>query len=193
MSSEIYPDPANSNAGPDSDPSSKTESFFRLFTGCQNHLYALILMMVHHEEDAADLLQETAVAMWENFDTYDPSRNFLAWGIGIARHKIRNFHRATQRTRVRLRAKLYEQIAEQVTHMSDQVTEQSRALTHCLKKLGETDQRFIVMRYEEGLPINKIAEKAGRSPQSMYKTMARIHNMLERCISRAIASEGSVS
>lgn len=193
MSSEIYPDPSNSNADPESDPSSKTESFFRLFTGCQNHLYALILMLVHHEEDAADLLQETAVAMWENFESYDQGRSFLAWGIGIARHKIRNFHRATQRTRTRLRQKLYEQIGHQVTLMSDQIAEQSQVLKTCLKKLAETDQRLIIMRYEHGMAINKIAEKTGRSPHGIYKTMARIHNVLERCVSRSMGSEGSVS
>lgn len=191
MNSERYPDPEKLKAGLKWDSSSKTERFFRLFTGCQNHLYALILMLVHHEEDAADLLQETAVAMWENFDSYDQERSFLAWGIGIARHKIRNFHRNTQRTRTRLRQKLYEQIAQQVTHMSDHITEQSLALKSCLQKLADTDQRLIIMRYEHGMAINKIAEKTGRSPHGIYKTMARIHNVLEKCVSRSMASEGS--
>jgi DNA-directed RNA polymerase specialized sigma24 family protein len=42
----------------------KSASFFRLYNSIHTRLYSLLLMMVHNEKDAEDLLQETATILW---------------------------------------------------------------------------------------------------------------------------------
>jgi len=44
---------------------------------------------------AEDLLQETAAAAAEKFTTYDPSRSFTAWVLGVARSRVARLHRTT--------------------------------------------------------------------------------------------------
>lgn len=180
----------NADKDQTSDPSIRTELFFQLFVGCQNHLYALILVMVHNESDAEDILQETAAIMWEKFGEFEAGRSFLAWGVGIARNKALDFHRKTQRSRARLGHKTYEQIIQRATHAADRIADRSEALKACQKKLKESDRRIIFMRYEKNLPIKTIADRLGLSTSGLYKNMSRILNLLQQCIKMTLAQKG---
>ena len=55
---------------------------------------AFITSIIRNFEDRNDILQDTAVAVVESFEKYDPAYNFTAWAIGIARNKIRNHFRS---------------------------------------------------------------------------------------------------
>jgi RNA polymerase sigma-70 factor (ECF subfamily) len=164
------------------EPLKKADRFFRFFMGCQNHLYAFILVTLHNEEDAEDILQDTVVALWEQFDEFEPGRSFLAWAMGIARNKVLVFLRQTRRTRTRLSQKTYEQILQHTTLIADKMSERIKAVRECTEKLTDPDRKIVVMRYEENIQIKKIAERMGRSPNGMYRTMARIHHLLENCV-----------
>lgn len=165
----------------------KAEQFFRFFMGCQSHLFAFLVMVVHNESNAEDLLQDTAVALWDQFDEFERDKSFLAWGLGIARNKALAFQRKTYRTRARLSQKTYEQILHHATLVSDQMGERKRALEECVEQLGQSDRRIVAMRYEQNTQIKKIAERLGRSSNGIYKTMARIHHLLEDCVRMTLA------
>ena len=50
-------------------------------------LYGIIYRIVGREEDAAEVLQDTFVKIWENGATYDPARGRLfTWMVNIARN-----------------------------------------------------------------------------------------------------------
>jgi len=49
---------------------------------------------------------------------------------------------------------------------------------------------LIRLRYESEIAITAIAERAGRSVQSVYKRMARIHDALLQCVRNAVSREG---
>ena len=62
----------------------------------------------HHAEhpqrnDARDIVQDTAVGLWQHFAQYDAERPFVNWALGFARMHVRRFFRAVER-RSRLRA-----------------------------------------------------------------------------------------
>lgn len=50
-------------------------------------------VMVPNINDARDVLQETAVALWQSIAHYDPARPFVAWARGIALNKAKMFNR----------------------------------------------------------------------------------------------------
>ena len=56
-------------------------------------LYRLVRRYLGNADDAYDLLQETFIAVWENFHRYDPKRSFAAWTRTIALNKCRDFSR----------------------------------------------------------------------------------------------------
>lgn len=50
------------------------------------------------EQMLGDIVAETVVIIWENFERYDPNRGrFMSWAIGIAHNKMRETLRQTQR------------------------------------------------------------------------------------------------
>ena len=67
-----------------------------------------------------------------------------------------------------------------------------QALRECIRKLNQRDYELIRMRYEEEIAVKTIAERVGRSIQSVYKRIAHIHDALVRCIRKTIAMEGLV-
>ena len=127
-------------------------------------------------------MQDTAAALWEQFDEFEPSKSFLAWAMGIARNKALVFQRKTRRTRARLSRKTYEHILRHTTLIAGRMNERMEAVKECVEKLTEPDRRIVMMRYEQNIQIKKIAERLGRSPNGMYRTMARIHHLLENCV-----------
>ena len=164
------------------------ELFFQLYGNCQNQLYSFLYMMVHNDNDAEDIQQETAAAMWEEFDNFEEGTNFTAWAIAIARNKAINFLKRNARSRALLREEFYDRVTEYIKKDDDNFSDRTAAMRECVKKLDKTDQDILKMRYDENITIKKIAEALGRSKKGIYHTVARIHTSLQGCIKRNLAS-----
>ena len=76
-----------------------------------------VLVMVPNRTDARDILQETAVALWRQFDSYDPQRPFVNWAMGFARIETRRFLARAQR-RAQLSEKAMAVLAVSYTHLT---------------------------------------------------------------------------
>ena len=160
--------------------------FFQLYGNCQNRIFGFLLMMVHNENDAEELLQETAAAMWEKFDNFEQGTNFTAWAITIARHKAINFLRKKTRLRPLLSDDIYKRISELEAKEEEDNSDRASALKKCMKTLKDSDQKLLQMRYEYEMSMSNIAELFGRSKIGIYQTLARIHNLLYLCIKKTM-------
>ena len=67
------------------------ERFTRLLLEAEPTMLRSILVIVPNRTDARDILQETAVALWRQFESYDSNRPFLNWAMGFARIETRRF------------------------------------------------------------------------------------------------------
>ena len=76
------------------------------------------------------------------------------------------------------------------TQFQDDKEEYIDVISGCVSHLNEIDQQIVKLRYSKGVTIKSIAGHMGRSTQGIYKTMARIHSVLEECVQRSIASLG---
>ena len=52
----------------------------------EKQIYRYILSLMPHSQDARDVLQETAIALYNKIDDYDPSRPFAPWAFRFAYH-----------------------------------------------------------------------------------------------------------
>ena len=68
----------------------KTHEVARLWVLAQPTVSAFIASLVRDFRDRDDVLQDVAVAVIDSFRSYDPSRPFVAWAIGIARNEVRH-------------------------------------------------------------------------------------------------------
>src|SRR5688500_11951600 len=60
-------------------------------------LYRWFLWLTDSPGDAADLTQDTFVAVWESLDRFDTARPLTPWLFGVARNVWRGHHAARRR------------------------------------------------------------------------------------------------
>ena len=170
--------------------SSKTNEFLRYLMGNQKRIYAFILAMVPNHEDAEDLFQETVLLMWSRFDSFTRDTSFAAWGIAVAKYQILSARKRYSRGRLQFSEAAMELLQRECEPFVGQIDSRMQALRRCVQRLNSRDHELIRLRYESEIAISAIAERAGRSVQSVYKRMARIHDALLQCVRNTISREG---
>ena len=69
------------------------KEFARLLTNHDRELRRYISLFVSRRDDVEEVLQQTAIMLWEKFAEYDPQREFLPWAIRFAYYEILNFRK----------------------------------------------------------------------------------------------------
>ena len=169
------------------EPQQKTVRFFRLYTTVQSRLYSFILTMVHNEHDAEELLQETAVYLWEQFDQYQEGTNFWAWAACVAKFRVLDFHKKNRKTRPLFENSVYQELFEITDPIANDSVERVKALKSCMEKLGLAEQRLLTLRFHENFSVQRIAQLTGRSRHGLYKTLSRILGLVRECMNRTLA------
>ena len=91
------------------------EEFVELLTRYDQALTAYVMSLVPSGNDAEDILQETELALWRSFDTYQSHTDFGAWARKTALHRVLDYRKRKQRENQRLwfGEKCYELLAEE--------------------------------------------------------------------------------
>lgn len=173
---------------PTTDHSDAHERFTRLLLESEPVMLRSILVVVPNRADAREILQETAVALWRQFETYDPARPFLNWAMGFARIETRRFLAKESR-----RAQLTQQAMEALEHEMKQVSEFDNAievhLTTCIGKLNEKARRLVKGYYHESHSPETLSQREGRTVEAIYKAIQRARRELQACIEKQLNSE----
>jgi len=163
------------------------EEFVRLFRESSPWLFNYLISLLRDAEDAEDALQETVYVCWEKFDQYDASIEFRAWARGIAYHKAMDTFKRRRKQGVLCSERFFETISGKAVAMAKYLENRSDAVKLCVKRLPEKDRDLIEQRYTFDASVQELAEGSGRSIHAIYRALRRIHDMLLRCIKRAIA------
>lgn len=170
--------------------SQKRAEFAELLRANQARLYGFIHALVRNLDDADDLLQQSAIILWNKFDLYDRQRSFFSWACGIARFEIANFLRARGRKKLYLSDDLNLLLIETADQLpADDMEDQREALESCIQKLRDSDRQLVHECYKNEEDVNGVAERMGRSSHSVYNSLRRIRQSLYECIQRTMASE----
>ncbi len=164
----------------------KNKYFFELYNAHQLKLHAFLLMMVHNEVDADDLLQETSAILWEKFEQFEPGTNFKAWAFAIAKNRACLFLRKKQQSHLLLSDEMCLEIVSVAEQVLDQQSDRIRALKECVQRLSIKDRELLKMRYRDNKVPRKLSKITGRSLSGLYKSLTRIHSLLRSCIGRTL-------
>jgi len=165
--------------------------FLGLFLKHQQEIYAYILTLVPHVNDADDLFQDGMTVMWQKFDQFSPGTNFAAWGIQIMRYRILEYRRNLARNkRVLIEDSLFEALLDYVPAIQDEMAARIEALRKCQTLLDDRAKRILKMRYERNTPVEEIASYLKVSRRHVYHILGQINSVLLRCMRRTLA-EGS--
>jgi RNA polymerase sigma-70 factor (ECF subfamily) len=159
----------------------------------QAQLFGYIYSLVRNVDDADDLFQQTSLVLWDKFDQFDPAKSFIAWACGVARFEVSNFVRHRGRSRLYFSDELCQMLIDAHEELDLEDVERRRtALAACLKKLRPDDQGLVDACYERSARIPEVADRWGRSTQSIHNSLRRIRRTLFECMSRSLAEGGSL-
>ena len=172
----------------------KGKAFLRLFLESERRLFAYILTLLPNRADADDVLQEASLVMWDKFDDEHPPTDFVAWGCRIAYFKVLDFYKKNRRNRVCFSQTMLEQVAETAIEQAStlQLDARREALAGCIEKLNSKNREVLVRRFAEGATAESTATELGRSVHAVYKSLAKIRELLFGCVTKTLSREGFI-
>jgi RNA polymerase sigma-70 factor, ECF subfamily len=167
--------------------SERSQKFTEHLLQCQAELLRYIFALVRNGEDAQDVFQQTCMVLWDKFDEFDPSRNFLAWACGVARFKVRKFLTQHRRHEVQFSDEFAQRLAEaQIDSRPNEIETRQTMLSGCIEKLPSPQRELLMLCYGEHQRIVDVAKQLGRSADGVRHSLQTIREKLMECIERGI-------
>lgn len=170
-------------------PSEFTPQFVSLWTASSRQVYSFIYSLLPHWADADEAYQETSRVLWEKFAEYQPDTDFTAWACRIAYFKVLDVRSRRKRGPLAFSDAFLGAVEQELVEQSDTVNPRYAAVLDCLQKLSSRDRELIGQRYREGATTASAAAELGRSVDSIYKALNRIHQALFDCVQRTLRRE----
>ena len=172
--------------------SAAQQRFLSLFLRSEREIYRYVAALVPNVLDAEDIVQQTAISLWEKFDAYDPAQPFTPWACRFALNKVRQWIERRQRWQALLEGGLAEELAQRLEELRPELEIRLRHLEGCLKKLPEDQRSLVEGPYYRRDPIETLAGASNRSVAATYKALQRVRQTLQGCMESAAQPEGGV-
>lgn len=166
----------------------RTTEFIMLFSRHSQRIYRFIRSLVDNRTDAEEVYQNTCTVLWSKFDSFESGSNFWAWSCQIVRYEVLNYRRRQNLERHVFSDEFYSRVAESAMVSIDELDQQQAALSVCFELLTDRQKEVLEKIYEPEATPQSVARSLKRSPNAIYKTMRRAHELLFSCIQRRLKS-----
>ena len=146
-----------------------------------------ILRQSHLSEDA---YQDMLARVFENDSNFEGPQHVRDWSWKVLRNRCYEVIRQ-QKYKVALLDESILELVDAELEQRDSADMPARvdALHNCIEELSEKSRQIIRLRYFDGLAGTRVAEKLGRKPETVYKSLQRIYVTLSQCIERKIVAQ----
>ena len=151
--------------------------FETVYNAYYDKVYKYVYTLLLHKENTEDIVAETFLSAYANYDKYDPEKASVAtWITRIAHNNAVNLVRsAAYRTRAELpETDLYGEEDPALLHLE----EDRDIVLKLYAKLSEKEREFLNMRYVMELKDAEIAELMGMQTKAVNK---RYQRLLKKC------------
>jgi RNA polymerase sigma-70 factor, ECF subfamily len=163
--------------------------FTRLWVQAQSPVGNYLATLVQEPHACDDLLQEVALACLQGFGTYDRTRPFIAWALGIARNKVLSQWRGMKRAPAWTHdSELLDSIARITEEIDDELQQRERALQQCLADVKGRAWELLERVYHRDQQPQAIANEMGLTASHVRVLLTRIRASLRACIERRAPS-----
>jgi RNA polymerase sigma-70 factor (ECF subfamily) len=146
--------------------------FAELYERYSTRVYRYLLVRVGNVDDAEDLTSQTFLAAMNSLRRYDGNSPFIAWLLGIARHKLADQYR---------RAKPVQELDEELefadnTPLPETLVGQQldiEVITQKLRVISPDRAEAISLRLFAGLEVSEIAATMGKNEASVRMLVYR--------------------
>ena len=145
-------------------------------------LLAYAQTLLHNEEEAWELVQDSLLAAWQNLKRFDVTRETGAWLRGIVRNKWRDHCRQKGRRPECPNGNLEELEADLAGWERDQKRPLFEALDECCRKLPLALRKAVQMFYFDGLRGREAAEALQVNAATVRKRLERARALLHDCM-----------
>lgn len=164
------------------DVSAAQQRFLSLFLRSEREIFRYVAALVPNVTDAEDIVQQTALSLWEKFDAYDPAQPFTPWACRFALNKARQWIERKQRWQALLEHGLAEELAQRRQELEPEFEARLRHLESCLEKLPAPQRSLVQAYYYERADIATLAGRSGKTAAATYKMLQRIRQALQVCV-----------
>lgn len=161
--------------------------FIRLMTKYERMVYGYIFCLVPNWADADEILQETNIRLWEEFEKFKPGTNFAAWAIRVAHFQVLTWRKKVSRSRLVFDQRVVDAIAAEPCWNNEEFESRQQALADCVSELSENSRDLLRHCYVNGAKAKDVAVELNRTPAAVYKALERIRSTLHTCIQRRLA------
>jgi RNA polymerase sigma-70 factor, ECF subfamily len=172
----------------------ETDAFDELVTRYRTRVFAMIYNMVHNEQDAWDLAQESFVKAWKSIKRFRRHSSFYTWIYRIVinvtidwlrKKQVKGggaeFDDAIQLKEVDPASRTLPK-ADPLPHERMQRSEIREKIDHAIKQLSPEHRAVILMKEIEGMQYHEIAETLGCSigtvMSRLFYARKRLQNLL---------------
>ena len=180
-----------SDQQPDAERERRYHEFVRLYTGAYHSIYSFTLSLVPSTDAADDIVQETAVLLWQKFDDFASGTNFERWARAFVRNIVRNVHRTRRPASLSFDDSLLAKIAETRLAADEWLDIRRSALQACMSHLPLAERRLVRICYAEHDSISTAAGELNLKLNAVYKKLRRIRIKLFRCVEKRLGLKDS--
>ncbi len=171
--------------GPD-----RSATFVMLLAASERQLTGFVLALLPNLSDADEVLQETKLRLWEQFDNYDPNQSFDGWARSIAYFQVLTHRKKSSGGRVVFSTDLIATLADEFDDRSEEISERSQALQSCLEQLNGRSRMMLDKYYSGSWSTTTLAQTMGMTVAALRKGLYRCRQVLHDCIGRRLAGAG---
>jgi RNA polymerase sigma-70 factor, ECF subfamily len=168
----------------------RANEFLELYASCEHRLYTYIVMLIGNPVDARDILQDTALILWQKYDQFDRSRPFFAWAHEFARYRTLRYRQIHANDAPTLEPEALNALAARFASIDDTPDRLcAEALPECINRLRDDDRELIQLRYSSGIAVKALAEKLNRSANAVSQSLVRVRRLLRKCVEETIQQQ----
>lgn len=160
-----------------------------LWADAQPKVVGFVGAFIHNYNDAQDIVQEVAKAAVEAIDSYDPTKPFGPWILGVARFKVIDHLRKHGKDRHIFDSDSINHLAGAYAKHDDQLDDMKAALSDCMQSLPHRDRKALSLRYVDDIKPADVADALDIQPGTARVLLHRIRQALADCVQHKLAED----
>jgi RNA polymerase sigma-70 factor, ECF subfamily len=172
------------------DANGKQEEFVQLLVKYERQLEGFVFALVADWAIAEDVIQETKLRLWSQFNQFDRKQDFGAWARTIAYYQVMTYRKSKLRSHERLFGdEFLQSVMQEESNLQDELFLRKRFLGSCMNKLSDKSRSLLQLVYSSKDTIRQIARNLGRSEAATYTAVQDARLKLRKCIENELRRE----
>ena len=170
-------------------PRTSDVEFVDLLTEHQQRIYAYILSLESDETQAADILQQSNVVLWEKRHQYIAGTDFARWAMRIAYYQTLSNRDRNRRDRLVFDDDLMRGLDLAATAEDSLFEQRQHLIGDCIEKLTPWRRQIVELRYRDGLSVADIADRLGVAAGAVKQSLFRARTALLTCVETRLSHD----